>query len=232
MFEQLCYQWWAAEHRGKSGIVPFRSLPDAKRAEIEQRVIFVLSGEIPYSCCSPGDLAIWNGRARDREVFDSWLNGHKRQWQWTSWYDTLMFGQGVSVYANERLFGSRNIGAQQLCNLQIPGTLGTDQHAFVHSIHATVPFISELRHEIEILLNRTLVQLFMGDRQVRSPSHLIDLVSGQSIVDKLFPVRQWMSMTVNIHDLDVLDRLNAAIEFPNRWGIRINLEGFIENRIL
>lgn len=68
MIESMCRHWYDAEKRQTD--VDYDKLTQARRDEVRSRVMLVLSGEVRYSECSPGDLRIWMGRARDRDWWE------------------------------------------------------------------------------------------------------------------------------------------------------------------
>lgn len=116
--ERFALIWYEAEYPG----IKWTTIND-RLAEGVPRVRKVFSGEVRWSEASPGDKAVWVGRPRNVEQYNS--NPHRDQW--VNLYDTADFEPrgdkprtNNGGYEIERLFGPINIGCPSLCNSQYP----------------------------------------------------------------------------------------------------------------
>lgn len=129
---------------------PTSGLPPASKMQCSDilaiavpRVEAVLLGEVRWSEASPGDRAIWVGRARNVEEVVRDLGVASKETMWENVWDTVVIGSGARGVVGvpvptgtRRIFGNENVGNWRLSNLQCPGQLVARANWEVAQIYA------------------------------------------------------------------------------------------------
>lgn len=217
-------------------------LSDAERDNVRERVELVLGGYVSRYDMGPADESIYFGRYRfidpgaPRAAIEL-ISGYDRfedqkpevMWRRKVWWDSLQFEASGDNPTFCRLFGARNVGSIEKCNLQIPGQMSGDQEAAIYGWHASYAMVPGREVAFDRVTRDAVVTFVIGDHQL-AQRPLRDLLAEPYPLNLHIPCRQNFSATIEFaakdHALSASEAAGDPLDDSLQARIWIHLEGF------